>query len=60
MFFGLMKHFNGGVDLEIEKKRQLEDYFEYRWMTSKNSAIDDQEEMDKLEQLPEWTQNMLY
>ena len=55
MFFGCLKQFNGGVDLPIEKIRKYEQYFEYRWMASKNSAIDDDEEKDRLDQLPEWT-----
>ena len=30
-FFGLMKHFNGGVDIEVGLKVKIEDYFDYRW-----------------------------
>lgn len=30
-FFGLMKHFNGNVDIEIGLKVRIEEYFDYRW-----------------------------
>lgn len=59
-FFGCLKHYNYGIDLDIEKKREIEKYFEYRWLSNKNSAIDDDEEQAKLDQLPEETQNCLY
>ena len=35
-FFGLMKHFNGDVDIRLDLKRSMEDYFEYRWKHDKN------------------------
>jgi hypothetical protein len=30
-FFGLMKHFNGNIDIEIGLKVKIEEYFDYRW-----------------------------
>ena len=30
-FFGLMNHFNGGVDIEVGLKVKIEEYFDYRW-----------------------------
>ena len=48
-FFGCLKHYNYGVDVDIDKKRQFEQYFEYRWQYNKNSAIDDQAEQDQLD-----------
>jgi hypothetical protein len=45
-FFECIKAFNHGVDLTVEKKRELENYFQYRWEMNKNSAIDDEEEKD--------------
>lgn len=48
-FFGCLKHYNNGIDIDINKKREFERYFEYRWLSHKNSAIDDQEEKEKLE-----------
>lgn len=59
-FFGCLKHYNNGIDIDINKKREFESYFEYRWFSHKNSAIDDEEEKAKLEQLPEKTINVLY
>ena len=49
MFFGCIKHYNCGVDIDHEYKLKLEEYFEYRWLVNKNSAIDDQEEKDRLD-----------
>lgn len=30
-FFGCIKHFNHGVDIELHRRREIERYFEYRW-----------------------------
>ena len=35
-------------------------YFDYYWNNDKNQSIDDQEEIDMLNQLPEDTQNTIY
>lgn len=35
-FFGVMKRFNGGVDININLKREIEFYFEYRWGQDRN------------------------
>lgn len=55
-----MKHYNYGIDIDINRKRDLERYFEYRWQNNKNSAIDDGDEIAMLTQLPEDTQIRLY
>lgn len=59
-FFGMMKHFNGNVDTKLELKRQIEEYFDYRWKHDKNQAIDDEEEQKILEQLPDNVQNDIF
>ena len=43
-FFSCISHYNHGIDMDIQKKREFERYFEYRWQYNKNSAVDDDEE----------------
>lgn len=38
-FFGVMSHFNGGKPVELTLKRQIEDYFDYKWKFDKNIAF---------------------
>lgn len=40
-FFGMIKWYNYDVDLSIDRKRELEVYFEYYWSNNKNQSIDD-------------------
>ena len=35
-FFGVFKSFNGNVDIKLELKRQIEEYFDYRWSMDKD------------------------
>lgn len=49
MFFSCIKHYNRGIDFEMEKKRAYEFYFEYRWKNNKNSAVDDEDEKSQLQ-----------
>lgn len=30
-FFSCITHYNHGIDMDIQKKREFERYFEYRW-----------------------------
>jgi len=48
-FFGLMKHFNGNVDIKLDLKLYIEEYFTYRWANDRNQAIDDAEELKILD-----------
>jgi hypothetical protein len=41
-------------------KRNIEQFFNYKWQFDRNQAIDDEEEMAILEQLPEEVQNKIY
>ena len=59
-FFGMLKWYNYDVDIEIDRKRKIEIYFEYYWINNKNQSVDDEEEIAMLEQLPEDTQNTIY
>ena len=38
-FFGAINHFNNGTDIEIGLRRQIEDYFEHRWISYKNLGL---------------------
>lgn len=51
-FFGLMKKFNKGKDINEDVKKRLEAYFSFRWMEDKLQAIDDDDEKEMLDQLP--------
>ena len=35
-FFGVMKNFNYNIDIKIELKREIESYFEHRWICNRN------------------------
>ena len=59
-FFGLIKRFNGNVDIEVNLKREIEQFFDYKWQFDRNQAIDDEQEIKILEQLPEEVQNKIY
>lgn len=55
-FFDTIKvRYNNGIDMKIEHKILIEQYFENKWQNDKNQAIDDPEEKAYLEQLPEQT-----
>ena len=38
-FFGVLKRFNGGIDFNLELKRQMEEYFDYRWSQDRNQCL---------------------
>ena len=35
-FFGLIKRFNGSRSISIDLKKEIEAYFDYRWINDKN------------------------
>ena len=59
-FFGLMRRFNANVEVEYSLKTTIEAFFDYKWQFDRNQAIDDEEELAMLEQLPEEVQNKIY
>ena len=59
-FFGLIKQFNKGQDLDIKMKERIESFFDYRWNNNPNSAIHDQTDKDLLDQLPNDIQRKIY
>ena len=47
-FFGLIKYFNGNMDLEVGLKKRIEDHFDNKWEFDRNQAIDDEHERNIL------------
>jgi len=48
-FFGLMKHFNDGGDMDWDMQQNIENYFAYKWKYDRNQAIDEKWEVDIVE-----------
>jgi hypothetical protein len=48
-FFGLIKQFNKGQDIDIKMKERIEEYFDYRWENDHNQAISEPEDVALLE-----------
>lgn len=59
-FFGLLKHFNDGEDMDYDMQRDIEHYFQYKWQNDRNQAIDEESEKAMIEQLPIEVTNKLY
>jgi len=38
-FFGLIKNFNRGNEIDLDLRKEIERYFEYRWFNYKNLAL---------------------
>ena len=38
-FFGLIKSFNNQTDLDPDLRKNIEDYFQYKWIFDKNNAL---------------------
>ena len=51
-FFGLIKHYNDNLPLDLGLKERIEDHFENLWQQDRNQAIDCEEEEAILFQLP--------
>lgn len=58
-FFGLIQRFNKGKMIPIQLQQEIQEYFDYRWEHDKNAAINDDEEVALLTQLPQDTQDKL-
>lgn len=52
-FIGLLVNFNTGKPLKHDFHEKMYKYFVYRWNNDRNSAIDDQDEQEILNQLPD-------
>lgn len=53
LFLALFKFFNNGEDIKFELKEEIEKYFDYRWANNKNWAVETEEDLELLGQLPE-------
>ena len=58
-FFSVLQRYNKGVPFNQELKKRIEVFFDYKWNNDRLLAIDDQDEIDKLNQLPEAVQDKL-
>ena len=58
-FFGVMRRFNGNVDIKLDLKREIEFYFDYRWSQDRNQSFSTEGDEAIFEQLPEFVQNNL-
>jgi hypothetical protein len=43
-FFGMIKKFNRGTEVELTLRKRIENYFEYRWLNYKNQALGPEDE----------------
>lgn len=58
-FFGLLQRFNGNKSINLELRNKIEAFFDYKWNNDRKMAIDDEEELALLEQLPTEVQDKL-
>lgn len=54
-FFGILRNFNYNQDIDISFKREIEEYFEYRWENDKSRFFNSTDSSDFMSQLPEGT-----
>ena len=40
-FFGLIKKFNGNMDIDYKVKKDIEEFFDHKWSYDRNQAIDE-------------------
>ena len=52
-FFGVLKRFNKGKEINHTIKEKIESFMDFKWNNDRLLAIDDPDEISKLEQLPE-------
>ena len=56
-FFGVLKRFNHNEDFNLEIKRQIERYFDYRWDKDKFQVLHPSKQENFIEQCPDSVQN---
>lgn len=59
-FFALLKQFNGGKPLNENFTNQMSKFFDYKWKNDRNQALDDDEEMEIMMQLPDEVRDKIY
>ena len=45
-FFGILRNFNYNKDIDLNFKREIEDYFEYRWENDKSRFFNSTDSAD--------------
>lgn len=58
-FFGVLQHFNNYDEFDLNLKREIERYFDYRWDQDKYQVINPTQNMNFLEQCPQTVQDDL-
>ena len=53
LFLAAFKFFNNDEDIKLELKEEIEAYFDYRWTNNKNWAVETEQDLMMLSQLPE-------
>lgn len=51
---------NENIPLDITLRNKIEAHFDYKWSKDRNQAIDDEDELTLLSQIPDMVQNKLY
>lgn len=59
-FFSMFQRFNGGHPLKQKIIEDIREHFDYKWSKDRNQAIDEEEEIKILMQLPVDVQDQLY
>ena len=59
-FFGLLRAFNNDIPIKEDIKAKIEAHLAYKWRNDHNSAIDDEDELQMLIELPEQVQDAIY
>ena len=52
-FFGVIKKFNMNIELDIEIKQRIEQFFDFKWINDKNFAFQMDEYQNVVEQMPD-------
>lgn len=60
MFLQFLEKMNGQKPINEAFRNKIESYFEYRWNNDRNSALDDEEELEIFVQLPSKQQDQIY
>ena len=55
-----MKRFNGNQEIEVGFRKRIELHFANKWKNDRNQAIDDDEEKELLQQLPEFVVTKIF
>ena len=54
-FFGLLRAYNNNKGIDLQLKRRIETYFDYRWKMDKNQCRESDEDQRLFDELPEET-----